>query len=74
MVIWKDVWKAIIIRKIWHIHKPSKHLHRDFTTTEGDVPVVRYNNITDKIEEVVNIRGNAYAHRNAKRYRKRNDF
>ena len=36
----------------------------------GDVPVVRYNEITGKIEAVVNPRGNAYGARRRRRYRK----
>ena len=36
----------------------------------GDVPVVRYNEITGKFEPVVNPRGNAYGARSRQRYRK----
>lgn len=37
----------------------------------GDVPVVRYNEITKKFEPVDNPRGNAYGARHRQKYRKR---
>lgn len=37
----------------------------------GDVPCVRYNDITDKFEPVDNPRGNAYAARLRMKYRKK---
>jgi hypothetical protein len=37
----------------------------------GDIPVVRYNEITRKFEPVDNPRGNAYGARRRQRYRKK---
>lgn len=36
----------------------------------GDIPCIRYNEITGKFEPVVNPRGNAYAARNRIKYRR----
>lgn len=44
----------------------DRHGRKDY----GDVPVVRYNEITRKFEDVVNPRGNAYGARRRMRYRK----
>ncbi len=49
---------------------PVVYKERDGKTYYGDVPVVRYNEITRKFEEVVNPRGNAYGARRRMRYRK----
>jgi len=69
MIIWKDVCVPII-RKLWHIHKVGKRVHRDFTKDIGDIPVGHLNTITNKCEDVVNNRGLAYAARNRKQYLK----
>ncbi len=70
MVIWRDV-NVPIIHKCWHIHKIGGTLHRDFTKDYGDLPVGRWNNVTKKMEEVVNTRGLAYATRKRLKFRKK---
>jgi hypothetical protein len=37
----------------------------------GDVPVIRFNQITKKFEEVINTRGKGYAGRHRMKYRKK---
>jgi hypothetical protein len=65
MIIYKDI--AVPIReKSWHVHKIGKKIHRDFAEGFGDVPVCRFNDETGMIEDVLNLRGRAYAAR--KRY------
>lgn len=70
MIIWKDV-PVRICYKCWHIHKINGTVHRDFTKCYGDVPVAHFNEITKKMEPVVNNRGYGYAKRNDIKYRKR---
>lgn len=69
MVIWKDV-PVKIRTKIGHIKKIGGRFYRSFVNDFGDVPVARWNSITNKIEEVVNLRGKAYAARSRSCYRK----
>lgn len=70
MVIWKDV-PVPIIHKTLHVRRIGGKLRHSFIKDYGDVPVIRYNEVTKKFEEVVNIRGNAYAARKRLKYRKR---
>ena len=72
MIIWKDV-NVPICHKIFHIHKINGKLHNDFTNDFGDVPVAHFNEITNKIEDVVNTRGLAYAARKRQKYRNKID-
>jgi hypothetical protein len=66
-VIWCDV-PVKIKRKETILTKSG--IKRKFIVGYGDVPVANYNVITDKIEEVVNNRGIAYAARNRLCYKK----
>jgi hypothetical protein len=68
VVIYKDT-KVPIRHKCWHIHKIGKRVHRDFTNDVGCIPVAYFNEITLRVEEVVNPRGMAYATRNRLRFR-----
>ncbi len=69
MVIWKDV--PVLYRgKIEHVRKVGGRLRRSFIVDYGDVPVARFNDVTAKVEEVVNPRGLAYAARKRLCYRK----
>lgn len=68
MVIWKDVPVKIRI-KMPHIRKIGGRVYDSFINDYGDIPVVNFNTITNKFEEVVNNRGTAYAARNRLRYR-----
>lgn len=63
MVIYQET-NVKVYRKMWHIHKAGKRVHRGFTYDYGDIPVALFNDITRKFEPVVNNRGCAYAHRN----------
>lgn len=69
MVFYKDV-PVPVFHKCWHIHKIGGKYHRDFTKDFGDIPVARINEVTGKMEEVVNLRGNAYAARKRLKYKK----
>jgi hypothetical protein len=74
MIIWQDKLKARIKRKGAHCVKRGQSklkLKSGFFSDCGDVPVAI---ITDdgSLVSVVNTRVNAYAYRNALRYRKRN--
>ena len=49
---------------------PVTYQDRQGRSYYGDVPVVRFNEITRKMEAVDNPRGNAYGARHRQRYRK----
>lgn len=71
MIIWQDKYKARIKRKGNHCVRKGNSkfkLKSGFYIDFGDVPVA---NISDNgsLTSVVNTRGNAYAYRNALRYR-----
>jgi len=68
MVIWQDV-TVRIRHKIWHVHGVKGRLHRDFTLDYGDIPLWRFNEITNKREICVNTRGRAYGARKRQMYR-----
>jgi hypothetical protein len=70
MVIYIDT-PAIIREKGPHVKKPGGRVFGGFGVFNGDIPVARFNETTGKLEEVVNPRGNSYAHRNAARYRRK---
>lgn len=75
MVIWQDI-AVPIVEKQYHIRalKGAKAKRRfSFIKTFGDIPVARINEITGKIEAVINNRGRAYAARRRKSYRNRKD-
>jgi len=69
MNIYRDV-PVKIMHKCWHIHKINGKVHRDFCNDYGDVPVCYVNQTTNKWEDVVNNRGNAYGARKRQMYRK----
>ncbi len=60
MVIWVDTPV-----KIYH-----KCRYKGFTKDYGDIPIMRYNNITNNWESVDNHRGYGYAKRKDIKYRK----
>lgn len=70
LVIWRDV-PVIINIKMPHVRKIGGRTYSGFCNDYGDVPVAVINSITGKAMEVVNNRGNAYAHRNSKKYHKK---
>ena len=66
---------VVIKQKMSHqkyrfLRKRNKHQGIGFCYDYGDIPVWTYNDITNKVEPVLNTRGVAYAHRNALRYKK----
>lgn len=67
-VIWQDV-HVLIKAKEQHVRKMGGCVYNSFIVTRGDVPRVRFNEITNKFEEVVNNRGKAYAARKRLMYR-----
>jgi len=69
MTIWKDV-NVPIREKAIHIKKIGKRIQNSFINTVGDIPVLRFNEITKKFEDVLNLRGLAYATRKRLSYRK----
>jgi hypothetical protein len=72
MVVWCDKPKAIIKRKGLHCVKKGNRrlkLKSGFHNDCGDVPVAIIEG--NKLIPVENARGNAYAYRNALRYRKK---
>ena len=76
MTIWKDT-PVRIFHKTKHIKKMKENFLKNFFRTGftkdcGDLPVRRFNEITEKMEEVVNNRGYGYAKRKDIKYRKRN--
>jgi len=71
MIIWQDKPKAIIKRKGVHcVRKGQSKLKvkSGFFKDCGDIPVASISG-DGSLVLVVNTRGNAYAHRNALRYR-----
>lgn len=70
LVVYRDV-PVVIRKKVWHTTKPGGRRRRGFCRNLGDIPVASYNSETTKFEEVVNLRGNAYALRNALKYHKK---
>jgi len=69
MVIWEDL-NILVREKVIHIKKIGGKVTRSFCISLGEVPVFRFNEITRKIEQVINNRGRAYAARRRKKYRK----
>lgn len=69
MVIWKDISVAIRV-KMRHIRKIGGRVYNSFITTNGDIPVARFNDMTQKFEDCDNPRGRAYAARKREAYRK----
>lgn len=75
MVIWKDIAVPIVEKQV-HVralHGAKARRRCSFIKTYGDVPVARINEITGKLEDVVNNRGRAYAARRRKAYRNRKE-
>ena len=70
MIIWKDV-PVRIYRKTTHVKKIGGRLYRSFIHDYGDLPIIRFNEKTNKFEEVVNRRGTAYAARNRSKYKRK---
>lgn len=70
MVIYKST-PAVIRNKSWHIKKIGGRPRKAFCNDLGDIPVANYNEQTKKFEEVVNLRGNAYALRNDMKFYKK---
>ena len=70
MVIWKSV-NVTIKTKMWHVRKMCGKRYRGFILDYGDLPVGRFNRITDKFEPCDNPRGRAYAARNRLKYRQK---
>ena len=70
MVIWKDI-NVRLRQKCIHVVMVGHNFRhrRAFINTFGEVPVLRFNEITGKFEDVVNPRGRAYAARNRLKYR-----
>jgi hypothetical protein len=71
MVIWKST-PTIVKNKMTHVRKIGGRLYRSFILNYGDIPIAQYNEVTNKWEEVVNHRSNAYAARKRQRYQRRN--
>ena len=70
MVIWKAA-PVVIEHKHWHVREIGGKRCRAFAQDFGDVPVAHFNPVTKKFEDVVNNRGNAYATRKRKQFRKK---
>lgn len=68
MIFWKDI-DVKVKHKFSQIHKIGGKRYFKFNVDYGDIPVVRLNEITDKLEAVVNTRGRAYAARKRLMYR-----
>jgi hypothetical protein len=69
MVIWKTIGVRIRTKQ-FHIKKIGGKLFRSFCNDCGEIPVAVWNDVTKKLEAVVNTRGRAYAARNRDSYRK----
>lgn len=69
MVIWRDIGVKVT-HKIIHIKKIGGKIYRSFIKDYGDIPVMHFNEITGRIEPVVNNRGRAYAARARQMYRR----
>lgn len=70
MIIWKDI-PVPIYHKVTHVKRIRGRLYRSFIPDHGDLPVIRFNEKTQKFEEVINNRGRAYAARKRLKYRKK---
>lgn len=70
MVFWRDILVPIT-EKCFHINKIGGRVKNAFVKTYGDIPVANLNEITNKLEPVVNNRGRAYAARRRLSYRKK---
>lgn len=57
--------------KIKCLHKRKGKWRKAFVLDLGDVPVIHYNEQTNKFEAVDNPRGNAYATRNRLKFRRK---
>ena len=68
MIIWKDI-NVPIFHKTTHVRKIGGRLRRSFIRDSGDIPILRFNAVTRKFEQVVNNRGRAYAARKRLRHR-----
>jgi len=69
MIIWKDV-HVRLKQKVIHCRKIGGRIFNSFIDDYGDIPVLRYNDVTKKFEAVENLRGTAYAARKRLKYRK----
>lgn len=70
MIISKIV-DVVIRHKCDHIKKIGGRRYRSFVLDYGDIPVAHINEVTGKVEDVVNTRGRAYGARNRLQYRKK---
>lgn len=70
MVIWRDVPVKSKFKGP-HVREVGGKLLGGIYVSYGDIPVFRFNEITNKVEAVVNLRGNAYAARGRFCYRRR---
>ena len=70
MVIWKEVRVPLLSDKP-HVHQVGGNLCHRLCPDFGDLPVARFNEVTGRIEPVLNLRGRAYAARNRRCYRRR---
>lgn len=68
MVIYRDV-PVKVTQKGAHVRRSGGRVYSGFYTGYGDVPVVRFNDVTNRFEPVVNPRGYAYALRADLRFR-----
>jgi hypothetical protein len=66
LVIYRDV--PVIITEWFRYNRRGKKRKTKLRKTYGDVPCGYLNDVTKKLEPVVNHRGNAYANRRAKRF------
>lgn len=67
-VFWWEI-PVKIKAKEQHVRKIGGRMYNSFIVTYGDVPMGRFNEITNEFEEVVNNRGKAYAARKRLMYR-----
>ena len=70
MVIWRDIPVRIRIKQV-HIKKIGGKVYNSFCNDFGDIPVLNFNEVTNKVEAVENRRGRAYAARKRTCYRSR---
>lgn len=70
MVIYKSI-PVRIRKKMSFVTKIGGKARFGFCSDWGDVPVARFNDITNKIEPVVNTRGWGYANRNDYKFHKK---
>ena len=69
MVIWVDA-PIVIVIKAPNIKRMNKRACNSLHKTYGEIPVAYFNEVTNKLEPVVNHRGKAYAARKRQSYRK----